>query len=378
MKKLMLVLLLVITACSEPGATTTSAPEGAETTSTTLPVSTTLPATTTGSSTPETTDPVAQSVDVTFAAEGLDLAGTLRLPPIEPPVPAVVLIAGSGPQSRDSRLPGQLNMAFGFEIPVLAELADALQDNGIAVLTYDKRSCGPFNGCADNDYPRPGDDLTIEAFIDDARAGVDYLRERPEIDPDRISIVGHSQGAQFITPMLETDPRLAKGVMIAGPYRPIDEVTRFQLDSTIDLLVQLGFGEDEARALPTVIPLVEMVDGLAAIRSGSDESVVGVSASFWRSWFDLYERSRSAVPNLTQPLLVLNGEYDWNIPPTEAEAWSEYLFGVEADFKVITFPCVTHALNCVSEDDPAAITPMDIGSTVAPEVTDALIEFLTR
>ncbi len=123
-------------------------------------------------------------------------------------------------------------------------------------------------------------------------------------------------------------------------------------------------------------PLVDLVDGLAEIRSGGNEPVAGVSAEFWRSWFDLHEQSLSAASRMPQPLLVLNGELDWNVPPTEARAWGEYLAGVDAEFDVITFPCVTHALNCVSESDPTAITPADIGRTVAPEVIDALLAFL--
>ena len=51
--------------------------------------------------------------------------------------------------------------------------------------------------------------------------------------------------------------------------------------------------------------------------------------------------------------------------------------GVGVEFDVLTFPCVTHALNCVSESDPTAITPADIGPNVAPEVIDALVAFLT-
>lgn len=369
MKKLTVAFLLMMTACS--GSTTTAAVSPTEpdpaTTSVTTRATTEPPAAV-------TTEPF--SVEVVFPADGVDLAGTLRLPAGDQPAPGAILIHGSGPQSRESRLPGQLNMAFGFEIPVFVELAEALQANGVAVLTYDKRSCGPFNGCADNGYPRPDADLTIETFINDARAAVDFLRQRPEIDPDRISVVGHSQGAQFITVMLETDSRLAGGVMVAGPYRPVDEITGSQLDSTIELLGQLGISEEEALSLPTVLPLVEMVDGLADIRSGSDEAVAGVSADSWRSWFDLHERSLSAASRITQPLLIINGEYDWNIPPTEAQAWAEYLAGVGADYEMFTFPCVTHALNCVTEPDPTAITPNDIGSTVAPEVIDALVGFL--
>jgi pimeloyl-ACP methyl ester carboxylesterase len=320
--------------------------------------------------------PTARSIEVAIPAAGLDLAGTLRLPTGETPAPAVVLIHGSGPQNRDSRLPGQLNMGFGFEIPVFGELAEALQESGLAVLTYDKRSCGPFNGCADNGYPLPHDDLIIESFIDDARAGVEFLRQRPEVDRARISIVGHSQGAQFITLMLEEDPELASGVMIAGPYRPVDEITLGQLNSTIDLLGQLGMSEEEALALPTVRPLVDIVNGLADIRSGGSEPVAGVNAEFWQSWLNLHERSLSAASGITQPILVLNGDYDWNIPASEAQAWGEYLAGVDADFELVILPCVTHALNCIAESDPTAITPMDIGPTVAPEVIDALIAFL--
>jgi hypothetical protein len=269
-------------------------------------------------------------------------------------------------------------MAFGFEIPVFAEIAEALRDEGFAVLTYDKRSCGPFNGCADNGYPLPADDLTIEAFIDDAKAAVDFLRQRPEVDPSGISVIGHSQGAQFITLMLEADPDLAGGIMLSGPYRSIDEITSAQLDFTVALLGQFGMDEAEALANPSVSPLVDMVDGLADIRSGSDEAVAGVSAGFWRSWLDLHERALSAAFRITQPLLVLNGELDWNVAPIEAQAWDEFLSGVDAEYEVQILPCVTHALNCVSESDPAAITPSDIGRTVAPEVVNAILAFLRR
>lgn len=330
------------------------------------------------STTSITNEAILRAVEVDLPAEGLDLAGTLRLPTGDQPAPAVVLIHGSGPQRRDSLLTGQLNMAFGFEIPVFAEIAEALQSSGFAVLTYDKRSCGPFNGCGENDYPLPAGDLTIEVFIDDAAAAVAFLRQQPEVDPDDISVIGHSQGAQFITLMLEADPDLAGGIMLAGPYRSIDEVTKAQLDFTVDLLGQFGIDEAEALANPSVSPLVEMVNGLADIRSGSDEAVVGVTADFWRSWFDLHERALSAAFRITQPLLVLNGELDWNVAPIEAQAWDEFLAGVGADYEVRTFPCVTHALNCVSESDPAAITPDDIGRTVAPEVIDAIVAFLTR
>ena len=106
MKKLMVGVLLVVTGCSGSTTTTSSAPLDSGSTSTTVLATTTEPPAT-EPSTPETTVSTDQSIEVAIPAQALDLAGTLRLPIAEAPAPAVVLIHGSGPQSRDSRLGGQ-------------------------------------------------------------------------------------------------------------------------------------------------------------------------------------------------------------------------------------------------------------------------------
>jgi hypothetical protein len=349
----------------------------ASTTSTTAsPIASGPTATSSTTTQEETTMLDATSVEVTFPAKGIDLVGTLRLPAGDGPFPTVVLIAGSGPESRDEVVPGQLDMTFGFEIPVFKELAEGLQGNGIAVLTYDKRTCGPFNGCADNGYPIPQTDLTVDDFVADATSAVEYLRTRPEVDASRITIIGHSQGAEFITVMLAADPELASGVMIGGPYRPIDQIIETQLDFTVQLIEQQGMTEEQALALPPVASLAEMVDGVKAIRAGGTEPVAGTSAEFWNSWFDLHESTLSSAAEMTQPLLVLNGEMDWNVPATEAESWRQYLDSIDANAEVQTLPCVTHALNCVQGTNPLAITPADIGRNIAPEVVDAIVRFL--
>jgi len=370
------VTLLLAAGCTASGGTTTTSTTTEPASTSTEPATTSTSASEATTTTEETTIPEATSVDVTFPADGLDLAGTLRVPTGDGPFPAVVLIAGSGPESRDEVVPGQLDMTFGFDIPVFKELAEGLQSGGIAVLTYDKRTCGPFNGCADNGYPTPSADLTVDDFVADTTAAVEYLRTRPEVDPDRISVIGHSQGAEFITVMLAADPELASGVMIGGPYRPIDQIIETQLDFTVQLIEQQGMTEEQALALPPVVSLADVVDGVKAIRDGGTEPVAGTSAEFWNSWFDLHDRTLSAAAEMDQPLLVLNGEMDWNVPVTEAESWRQYLESVGANAEVQTLPCVTHALNCVQGTNPLAITPADIGHSVDSKVIDAIVTFL--
>ena len=327
-----------------------------------------------------TTSPELSPVDeeVSFPAGGLEMKGLLSLPPGQGPHPAVVLVHGSGPLSRDSAVPGQLNLGFGFDLPIFVHLADGLRDAGFAVLAYDKRSCGPFNGCAENGYPLPSDGLTIDTFIDDARAAVQFLRDRSDVDRGSISVVGHSQGAQFVIPMLVDDPGIASGVMVAGPFKPIDETLRDQVDFTVELLAELGIPTDQALASPAVAQILELVDAVEAIRSGGDEPAGGVSAAFWRSWFELTDRAQDTAAQLSQPLLILNGDLDWNIASSEAEAWGVFLDGIAVDHQVAVLPCITHALNCVTESDPALIGVDNIGTEVDPSVIGTLVDFLAR
>lgn len=343
-------------------AATTSNPEPESATTTPAPVTTTSAV-------------ESESREVTFVSGDLEMVGTLRVPE-ETPAPAVLLVHGSGPNSRDEVAIGQLNLGFGFEVPVFAEIGDALQEAGFVVLTYDKRTCGPFNGCADNGYPLPDEGMLVDIFMADAQAAVEFLRGLPEVDPDRVAVVGHSQGAEFVPVMLDADPRLAQGAMLACPFRPIDELSEFQYTSSVELLQSLGMSEEQAMATPGVANLLTLVDGLERIRAGSSEGVGGVSAEFWTSWFDLGQRRVDVVANLSQPLLVLGGDFDWNVPPEETQGWADLLDEVGVEHTALVLPCVTHALNCVTERDAGAITADDIGTHVAPEVLETLVSFL--
>lgn len=118
--------------------------------------------------------------DVTFAnpGAGITLAGTLTLPQGTGPFPAVVLITGSGEQDRDETIQGHKPFAVW---------ADALTRRGVAVLRYDDRGVGGSGGGSMEE--------TTADFATDARAAMEFLRGRPEIDPARIGLMGHSEGS---------------------------------------------------------------------------------------------------------------------------------------------------------------------------------------
>jgi dienelactone hydrolase len=313
--------------------------------------------------------------DARIPAQDLTLEGTLALPDGPGPHPGVVLVHGSGPNGRDAVMQGQLNMGFVRKVPVFSELSDALVAEGFAVLRYDKRSCGTFNKLCDNAYPVPPDDLTIDVFMDDAVAALTWLSAHDAVDPERVAVVGHSQGATFVPQILVEQPQLAAGVVIAGTFRPIDQILAQQLADSRALMRELGVPDGRAEA--AVAPLVEMVSQVDHVRAGgfSDDTQMlgGASVGFWKSWLAQTDAMPGFALQAQQPMLVLGGTMDTNVPPAEIELWRAHL---PEQHTVTVLDCVTHALTCVSEPDITKVKPKHLGKHVDARVPVAVTHFL--
>ena len=135
---------------------------------------------------------------------GHTLAGTLTLPKgasRTKPVSAIVTVTGSGAQDRDENigLPG---------FRPFRQLADSLGRRGIAVLRMDDRGTGSSGGTFKGS--------TSADFAEDVRAGLAYLRTRPEIRADRLGVLGHSEGALIAPMVAEKEPTLRAIVLLAG------------------------------------------------------------------------------------------------------------------------------------------------------------------
>ena len=127
------------------------------------------------------------------------LAGTFSVPNGPGPFPAVLLIAASGPEGRDENAGGHL---------VFVVLADHLLRQGVAVLRYDKRGVGASTG----DF----DKATFDDLVSDAAAAFRYLKSRPEVDPHRVGVIGHSEGGSIGPAVAVIDKDVAFVVAMAG------------------------------------------------------------------------------------------------------------------------------------------------------------------
>jgi len=146
------------------------------------------------------------SRDVTFtSSDGTPLAGTLTVPERgRGPYAALVLVHGTGPQDRDETIGPN---------PIFLQLSNALSNAGYAVLRYDKRGIGKSGGRTTLG--------TRDELIDDIKAAYQFASLQPEVDPQRIYLLGHSEGGELVPTVAAEDPRVAGIVLMAPPALPL-------------------------------------------------------------------------------------------------------------------------------------------------------------
>ncbi|MDJ0631210.1 MAG: alpha/beta fold hydrolase [Rhodobacter sp.] len=218
--------------------------------------------------------------EVRFQNGDLDLTGMLMLPAGEGPFPGAVFIHGSGTSRRDN--------------PWYLSVAEALLDNGIAVLIPDKRGSENSGG----DWR----DTSFEELATDTDAAFDVLIEVPQVDSGRVGLIGFSQGGSIVPIVAAKDPSAAFVVSMVGSGVTTEEQLIFE---EINNITQMGTYRFVAR-------LVARFTVPAIMRRDTWRATAGFDPmTYWR--------------DVEAPVFAAFGEGDTNVPVAESIARFETL-----------------------------------------------------
>jgi dienelactone hydrolase len=283
----------------------------------------------------------------------------------ERPVPALLLLQGGGPTDRDG------NQLPGLRSDLLRELAQVLADEGIASLRFDKR--GMYANRAG--LPAHPDELpkffSWPSFAGDAQAAFLFLKAYPAVTPDRVGILGHSEGGLLALDLTTRDrPKLL--ILASTPGRPLGDVIHDQLSALLDrqhaIPAQRRFLLDadqriRARILASGNVPPDVPAGLAALYP----SYLG---PFLKSALALDPAALAA--GFGGPILVINGAADTQVAATrDAVRFASALAARHDGSEVFTPAGVSHNLKTVtSRDDPGITGSLDAG------VKDVILRWL--
>jgi pimeloyl-ACP methyl ester carboxylesterase len=310
------------------------------------------------------------------SAPGVRLAGTLTLPRGKGPFPAVVMITGSGAQDRDEALLGHK--------PFLV-IADRLTRDGIAVLRVDDRGFGKSTG----DFLK----ASIQDFAVDAAAQVAWLRKRPDIDPGRIGLIGHSEGGVVAPLVAAKDRKIAFVVMMAGPGAPLAEVLKAQrallgpgMGMSPEKLAQSQLLIDKAvaamigakdQAAAEAQALAVLTPGYAALGQPASQAAAAakqLSAPEIRSLL-VYD-PRPTLALVKAPILALNGSKDMQVPAEMDLAAIRGATKANRDVTLVELPNLNHLFQTAKTG--AVGEYADIEETVAPIALDTMSAWIVK
>jgi pimeloyl-ACP methyl ester carboxylesterase len=275
---------------------------------------------------------------VRFVSKGLKLEGTVVLPNSPRPCPAVVLIVGSGLVDRDEshkKLP----------IDVMRQLAVRLAENGIGSLRYDKRGVGASEG----DFWTAG----LSDNTDDAAAAVARLRSQPGVDPDRVYVLGHSEGATICIRLAGAHEPIAGAILLAGVGRKGEEALLWQGEQVVPGMS--GFSKWLIGALHVDVRKQQLKAFGKIEKSTKDayrvQGIQKINAK-WMREFLAYDPAED-LSRIEVPVLAVTGSKDIQVDPADLEVMARV---IGSEFEPHVVPDVTHLLRADADPVPSINT----------------------
>lgn len=257
------------------------------------------------------------------------LAGTLSYPVGwngTDRVPVLIMVTGSGLQNRDEEM-------FGHK-PFFV-IADYLAHNGIATLRYDDRGVGQSKGDVS--------DATTYDFMEDAAAGVEYLRSAGKFSG--VGVLGHSEGG-MVAFMLAARGKADFVISMAG--------TGLRGDSIILAQNIHATGNNSL--------------SLTALRD-----VLKLKSNPWLDFFIDYDPAED-ISNVRCPVLAVNGQKDVQVDAMKnLEAIKRYIRNKE-QLTVIAYPGLNHLFQHCATGEVNEYSVIE--ETISPDVLKDIAAFI--
>jgi uncharacterized protein len=293
-------------------------------------------------------------IDTHIPAAGFGLAGTLTTPQAQGRLkhPAIVLGAGSGPVERDAIVAG---------IPLFAQLAGQLADLGFVVLRYDKRGVGQSGGRTET--------VTLQEYAEDTIAAVKWLAKRKDVDNRRILVAGHSEGAAVAMLAAAREKRISALVLMAAMGTTGRQLI---LEQQQYLLNAAKTSEPDRTAK---VELQKKILEAAVAEKGWESLPPEVRKAVDTPWYRslLTFDPAKVMPQIKQPILILQGALDTQVAPHHAERLAELAKARKNSppVEVKQLPSLNHLMVVARTGDAAEYATLET-KAISPEIAKAI------
>ena len=315
---------------------------------------------------------------------GIQTNAQLTIPAVgNGPFPGVLLVHGSGTTDMNETLTPDTKPFW--------QISQYLAERGFVVLRYDKRGVGANGTILDTNV---WGNATFDNLKNDAARALNVLIEQPEVDPNRITLIGHSEGTVII-PRLVIDlnndntsstgnlTKIANIVLMGVGAQNLIDIMHFQVvdnpllyaHQVLDKNHSGSFSVQQPIEIPPLSQIVathfgnsstsEYVDIESQLRpllervfenitSGDTEAICPATGicPIWVRSHDELEPTLDIIGNVSQSasILIMNGENDSQSSVQQAFLLEQKLTEVNhPDHTLITYPDLGHVFSPSSQ-----------------------------
>jgi uncharacterized protein len=243
--------------------------------------------------------------EVVIEHAGARLAGTV-VTPGGGRYPTVLMLHGSGPMDRNEDMPGQ-------RLSIFNTFAERLVREGVASVRFDKRGCGASTG----DFKTAG----VHDLAADAVAWIDWVSRADFCDPERLILLGHSEGCLTVPLAMSRRPGVSGAVLIC-PF--IESMETILMAQATQIESELGWlMRTLARPVSTQRRLIERV------RTSTEVSFRFRGQRINAKWLRELLKSDTAelLSHVRCPTLVIGGAHDCQCDPNDVARVAAVLNG---------------------------------------------------
>ncbi|MFA8438135.1 alpha/beta hydrolase [Pueribacillus sp. YX66] len=308
-------------------------------------------------------------VHVSFQSD-VELRGSLVFPEQKVSTdtfPAVLLLHGSGPVDRDE------NAKMG-KINAFKLLSDAIVPHGFAVLRYDKRGVGESKG----NYHEAG----LSDLVADADAALTFLKAHPNIDKERVFLLGHSEGCTLAV-LLQKQQAVKGLILLAGAAESLKTTVMRQGEFFArDFKEMTGLKGALFRFLKVPNKIAKQQRNLIERIEQSTEPVIRVKGqkvnAKWMKEHFAYN-VRDDLKHITCPILAITGSKDVQVLPEHAKVFAD---GVSGEAEHLIIENMNHLLRHQEEDanilSLKQVYKRSFRKPLEPKIIKAILDWLKK
>jgi pimeloyl-ACP methyl ester carboxylesterase len=278
---------------------------------------------------------------IRFRTGPFQIVGELRMPLGNEPQPAIIMVHGDGPATRD----GAVDFEAMFEL---------FLRQGYAVFSWDKPNSGASTGKFDGERL-----LTQRAEI--LVAAIEVLVDHEAIDRQRIGLWGLSQAGWVMPLALERSDHVAFMIVVSGGAEDSIEQMAYQVGQRVACS---GGTAEQAALVEAAWPQIAKADTYDAYREAVElllsfpvvKTSTGLSLAEeneWTPWprdIDAFINPVEILERTTIPILALFGDGDIYVDPAQGAAAYERALAAAGnpDYQVVTLSGASHVMSPVT------------------------------